>query len=206
MLTSEQSENIKKQILQQIESSFPEDKKAQAIQQLNSMNQKQLEQFILQNKLIKNMNQDQPCIFCQIISGNISSYKIAENSKAIAILEINPISKAHTIVIPKNHQDKNSKTILELSQEVAQQIKKQFNPKDIQIYSSELFDHEILNILPIYKDETPNSSKQQASQPELEEIQKILTQPQKKQEKQLPELTKPKTLTDKDTWLPKRTP
>ena len=36
-----------------------------------------------------------------IIEEKIPSYKIQEN-KAVAVLEINPISEGHTIVIPKN--------------------------------------------------------------------------------------------------------
>ncbi|KAJ6242203.1 hit family protein [Anaeramoeba flamelloides] len=43
------------------------------------------------------------CIFCKIISGDIPSFKVFENDKVFAFLDINPLSKGHTVVIPKTH-------------------------------------------------------------------------------------------------------
>lgn len=43
------------------------------------------------------------CIFCKIISGEISSYKIYENDKIVAFLDINPLVVGHVLVLPKNH-------------------------------------------------------------------------------------------------------
>ena len=40
-------------------------------------------------------------IFTKIINGEIPSYKIAENDKFYAFLDINPLAKGHTLVIPK---------------------------------------------------------------------------------------------------------
>lgn len=40
-------------------------------------------------------------IFTKIINGEIPSYKIAEDDKFYAFLDINPLAKAHTLVIPK---------------------------------------------------------------------------------------------------------
>ena len=40
-------------------------------------------------------------IFTRIINGEIPSYKIAENDKFYAILDINPLQKGHTLVVPK---------------------------------------------------------------------------------------------------------
>lgn len=42
-----------------------------------------------------------PSIFSKIIAGEIPSYKIAENDKFFAFLDINPMAKGHTLVIPK---------------------------------------------------------------------------------------------------------
>ena len=41
-------------------------------------------------------------IFTKIINGEIPSYKIAEDDKFYAFLDINPLAKGHTLVIPKN--------------------------------------------------------------------------------------------------------
>ena len=40
-------------------------------------------------------------LFSRIISGEIPSYKVAEDDKYYAFLDINPLQKGHTLVIPK---------------------------------------------------------------------------------------------------------
>ena len=44
-------------------------------------------------------------IFTKIINGEIPSYKVAENDKFYAFLDINPLVKGHTLVIPKQEVD-----------------------------------------------------------------------------------------------------
>lgn len=43
------------------------------------------------------------CIFCQIISGELPSYKVYEDDKTLAFLDIGPVNPGHTLVIPKTH-------------------------------------------------------------------------------------------------------
>lgn len=45
-------------------------------------------------------------IFTKIINGEIPSYKIAENDRFFAFLDINPNARGHTLVIPKKEVDK----------------------------------------------------------------------------------------------------
>ena len=44
-------------------------------------------------------------IFSRIINGEIPCYKIAENHRFFAFLDINPLSKGHTLVVPKHETD-----------------------------------------------------------------------------------------------------
>lgn len=44
-------------------------------------------------------------IFTRIINGEIPCYKIAEDSRHFAFLDINPLTKGHTLVIPKIEVD-----------------------------------------------------------------------------------------------------
>lgn len=44
-------------------------------------------------------------IFTKIIEGEIPCYKIAEDEKFFAFLDINPMSKGHTLVVPKQETD-----------------------------------------------------------------------------------------------------
>ncbi len=43
------------------------------------------------------------CIFCKIVNEEIPSYKIYEDDKIMAFLDINPNAPGHTLVIPKEH-------------------------------------------------------------------------------------------------------
>lgn len=43
------------------------------------------------------------CIFCKIVAGSVPSYKVYENTSALAFLDINPLAEGHTLVIPKPH-------------------------------------------------------------------------------------------------------
>ena len=44
-------------------------------------------------------------IFSKIAAGEIPSYKCAENEKFYAFLDINPLVKGHTLVIPRHEED-----------------------------------------------------------------------------------------------------
>ena len=43
------------------------------------------------------------CIFCKIIKGEIPCHKIYEDDDFIAFLDIRPLNKGHTLIIPKKH-------------------------------------------------------------------------------------------------------
>jgi len=45
-------------------------------------------------------------VFTKIITGEIPSYKVAENDEFIAFLDINPNAKGHTLCVPKQEVDK----------------------------------------------------------------------------------------------------
>ena len=72
-----------------------------------------------------------PSIFSKIISGEIPSYKVAENEKFLAFLDINPNTKGHTLCVPKNEVDdfidlnpELFKELIGFSRDVALAIKK----------------------------------------------------------------------------------
>jgi len=43
------------------------------------------------------------CVFCKIINNEIPCYKIYEDEKVLAFLDIKPVNPGHTLVIPKTH-------------------------------------------------------------------------------------------------------
>lgn len=44
-----------------------------------------------------------PCIFCDIVAGKSPASVVYEDSDVMALLDINPIQRGHTLVIPKRH-------------------------------------------------------------------------------------------------------
>lgn len=43
------------------------------------------------------------CVFCRIIKGDLPAYKVYEDERILAFLDINPVSPGHVLVIPKAH-------------------------------------------------------------------------------------------------------
>ena len=74
------------------------------------------------------------CIFTKIISGELPSYKIAEDENFFAFLDIFPLRKGHVLVIPKQEVDKMFdlpqdilKGLLVFAQPIAKAIEKSFD-------------------------------------------------------------------------------
>ena len=58
------------------------------------------------------------CLFCKIIDGEIPCSKVFENDKILAFLDINPVNKGHTLVIPKKHFE----TMIDMPEELAKDM------------------------------------------------------------------------------------
>ena len=74
-----------------------------------------------------------PSIFSKIVKGEIPSYKIAENDKFYAFLDVFPLVQGHTLVVPKIETDyifdlsqDELKEILLFAQPIAKAIEKAF--------------------------------------------------------------------------------
>lgn len=50
------------------------------------------------------------CIFCKIVAGEIPSTRVYEDADTLAFMDIGPVIKGHTLVIPKQHYDPITKT------------------------------------------------------------------------------------------------
>ena len=57
-------------------------------------------------------------IFTRIINGEIPCYKVAENDRFFAFLDIAPMTKGHTLVIPKFEADKEGDYIFDMDDEM----------------------------------------------------------------------------------------
>ena len=96
-------------------------------------------------------------IFSKIAAGEIPSYKCAENDKFYAFLDINPVGKAHTLVIPRKEvdyifdMDDNDLAEFQLfAKKVAQAIRSEFPCKKVaQIVLGLEVPHAHIHLIPI---------------------------------------------------------
>ena len=171
MITQEQSDEIKQHLLQQL-TNFPEEKREQIKNQIMAMTLQDIENFVKQNQL----DHLQQCIFCSIAKGETSSFKIDENQDNIAILEINPLSKGHALIIPKKHLEKPPTSAYELANQVAQKLNHHLNPKDIKVQENKIMNHAIVEIIPSYTD--TEQIRKKAEEGELHQLRNLITQPE----------------------------
>ena len=177
-LTEEQDQQIKEHLLKQL-SNFPEEKQEQIKNQIESMTSDQLENFIKQNQLTHLGGE---CIFCSIISGKTPSFRIGENEENIAILELNPLSKGHSLIVPKEHSDKIEESAEELAKEITKKLKEKFNPKAVQSKEIKIMEHPLIELTPIYGGET---ERKQATEEELKTLQEEILNTEKTQTEEL---------------------
>ncbi len=64
------------------------------------------------------------CIFCKIVKGEIPSSKVYEDEHSLAFLDIAPVHKGHTLVIPKRHFEDLTKIPEKDLQELIKSVKK----------------------------------------------------------------------------------
>ena len=80
------------------------------------------------------------CIFCKIINDEVPSAKVFENEDVVAFLDISQVTKGHTLIIPKIHNE----NIYDLTPEIAAKlfaavpliaraIKEAFNPQGMNL-------------------------------------------------------------------------
>lgn len=101
------------------------------------------------------------CIFCKIIDGEIPSHTVYEDENMIAFLDVNPVSKGHTLVVPKEHVENIHEAegmdyLFDGLVNVSNAVKEAFNPEGVNIAQNngeaagqEVF-HLHFHITPIY--------------------------------------------------------
>jgi histidine triad (HIT) family protein len=46
---------------------------------------------------------DPDCIFCRVVAGDVRSQVVAEDERTVAFMDINPATRGHLLVVPRNH-------------------------------------------------------------------------------------------------------
>lgn len=118
-------------------------------------------------------------IFSRIIKGEIPSYKVAENDKFYAFLDINPLQKGHTLVVPKlpepeadyifDLDDDILSEMLVFSKQIAQGIKAATHCKRVGVAVIGLeVPHVHMHLIPINKEGDMSFSNQKLTLPAQE--------------------------------------
>lgn len=114
---------------------------------------------------------DENCIFCKINGGEIPSTTIYEDDDFKVILDINPASKGHAVILPKNHaadifslEDEDCAKIFGVAKKCATAMKKVLGCEGINILQNngeiagQTVFHLHVHLIPRYKDDTVNIS------------------------------------------------
>lgn len=118
-------------------------------------------------------------IFSKIIKGDIPSYKIAEDDRFYAFLDINPVAKGHTLVVPKKEvdyffdlEDDWLSELMVFSKKIALAIEKVIPCERIGVTVLGLeVPHAHVHLIPLDKTGTISfQNKQQLSKEEFQEI------------------------------------
>lgn len=110
------------------------------------------------------------CIFCKIAQKEIKSYVVDESENFICLLDINPHSPGHSLILPKDHivnfvdLPKNlSGELIEFAQKIVKLLSEKLNTSDFTIGINEgklagrAVDHLHIHILPRFKDDKGGS-------------------------------------------------
>lgn len=121
-------------------------------------------------------------IFTKIAAGEIPSYKVAEDDRFFAFLDINPMAKGHTLVIPKQEvdyifdlDDTTLKDMTIFSKKIAKAIEKAVSCKRVGMMVIGLeVPHAHIHLIPINKesDMVLSNPRVKMEQAEFEEIAK----------------------------------
>jgi histidine triad (HIT) family protein len=123
-------------------------------------------------------------LFSKIIAGQIPSYKIAENDKFFAFLDVFPLQRGHTLVVPKIEVDKffdvpddYLSELLVFAKPIAHAIEKAFDCNRVSLVTIGLeVPHAHLHLIPINetRDMLPTNDKLKLSPEEFKEVQESI--------------------------------
>ena len=125
------------------------------------------------------------CIFCKIVKKEIPSYKIHEDEKFLAFLDIKPVTNGHLLIIPKEHvvwmqeaSDDTISNIFVLAKKLMLAQKKGLNCDFIQesVVGNEV-QHFHIHLIPRYPDDNfKNFPTKEYKEGEASEITRKITQ------------------------------
>jgi len=97
----------------------------------------------MNSKIVKGVFFMSDCLFCKIIDGSIPSTKIYEDEYVYAFMDISPLTKGHTLLIPKEHvanvfemSEETASYIFRVAPRIANAIKDSFKPAGMNLLNN----------------------------------------------------------------------
>lgn len=128
------------------------------------------------------------CLFCNIVKNSVPSYKIAENNKVLAFLDIYPQTEGHTLVIPKSHSvnlldtpDNEVEAVYKMVKKVCLALKKSQKVNDFLVKShngvlaGQEVGHFHVHVIPCYDKSSRNKKRIEAKKNHLRRLQKTIS-------------------------------
>jgi histidine triad (HIT) family protein len=114
------------------------------------------------------------CIFCKIVSGEIPSYKVYEDDQYLGFLDIAPVSRGHTLLVPKTHyqwvyQAPNVGEYFQVATNILKILQKQLNPSLIHYMTWGDIPHAHIHIIPRYQDDGFGAPYDKVQKPQISE-------------------------------------
>jgi histidine triad (HIT) family protein len=82
------------------------------------------------------------CVFCEIVKGTAPAHRIYEDELSVGILDINPFTEGHCLVIPKRHvpwwhelTEQETESLFRVARVIAQRLMKAYEPDFICLYA-----------------------------------------------------------------------
>lgn len=106
------------------------------------------------------------CLFCKIIGGEIPAEKIYEDEQTLAFLDITPVNKGHTLVVPKKHSrnlfdadDSTLASLLPAAKKIAHALQKSIGAEGVNINinnepsAGQVIFHTHIHVIPRFRED-----------------------------------------------------
>lgn len=122
----------------------------------------------------------EPSIFTRIINGEIPSYKIYEDEKTLAFLDIHPIQAGQVLVVPKHQADfiwdlgsDDYRALMDTVQKVGRRLREVFPDKarvGVMIEGLDIADHAHVKVFPFNDDKQYRNTPDMSAEPDHEAL------------------------------------
>ena len=89
------------------------------------------------------MASDPDCIFCKIVAGELPGTKVAEDERTVAFMDINPATRGHLLVVPREHSPdlleiapEDLDAVARMGQRMARQVKDRLGADGVNLLNS----------------------------------------------------------------------